>query len=345
MNINMLNSAERETLLLEVLTVLKTSIPNITRPGSVLINQAQPLNIEEKDGSYNVTVYVRAVDYAGKYIFLGPFYMNAKMIDGKWSVTDPRFDCGIDGCYYDIVGLNGIHLKFYAHMVVINEEAVYFEKCEGVTLKETDGEAPGVVMYHMKDGTKKPFYWDTTTQNPQFMEKLLQISYLMIDKAQKEAEEKAEKMKDARPGGPAGPAPETITKKPPLRAPVKRPSSASPFHASAGANAEPAKPKSPFVPLKNVTPDMEKPAPFDGPGILDTYIPEWSEDTPPYEPDYDAPPRPMTAESLSHLDDRKKVRSVVSSPEAEVEKYKRLLSIGAITADEFELKKRQLLGD
>ena len=53
----------------------------------------------------------------------------------------------------------------------------------------------------------------------------------------------------------------------------------------------------------------------------------------------------MTAESPSHLDDRKKVRSVVSSPEEEVEKYKRLLSIGAITADEFELKKRQLLGD
>ena len=46
MNINMLNSAERETLLLEVLTVLKTSIPNITRPGSVLINQAQMMREE-----------------------------------------------------------------------------------------------------------------------------------------------------------------------------------------------------------------------------------------------------------------------------------------------------------
>ncbi len=53
----------------------------------------------------------------------------------------------------------------------------------------------------------------------------------------------------------------------------------------------------------------------------------------------------MTAESLAHIDDLKPVRSVVSSPEEEVEKYRRLLSIGAITADEFELKKRQLIGD
>ncbi|MBR6960559.1 MAG: SHOCT domain-containing protein [Clostridiales bacterium] len=55
--------------------------------------------------------------------------------------------------------------------------------------------------------------------------------------------------------------------------------------------------------------------------------------------------KPMTAESLAHIDDLKPVRSVVSSPEEEVEKYRRLLSIGAITADEFELKKRQLIGD
>ena len=54
----------------------------------------------------------------------------------------------------------------------------------------------------------------------------------------------------------------------------------------------------------------------------------------------------MTAESLSHLDDWKPYKSrIVTTPEAEIEKYRKLLSIGAITEDEFEIKKRQLLGD
>ena len=404
MDINNLTSGERETLMFEVLMKLRTCIPNVTRPSSILMNQNKPMTVEEKGSEFKVSAHVRAVDFTGKYLFLGPYYFEAKKNGSGWDVSDPMFDCGVDGCYYDIIGTNGSHLKFYRDMVTVDEKAVMFADCEGATMREPSEEQPGIVIYHMKDGTFTPFYWDSTTQNTPFMYRLIEISDLLISKiaqAAKEAEEKAAKLaaraaarpdfskrntaaavsdagsETAKPRSPFSSrtmdpiaeeqhdsvekphaygrtlasmrpgketAPETVAKT------VEEEPSDSPFLPDTRAKRpEPQPQKSPFKPLKNVTPEMEKPKPSEGPAIVDTYIPEWGSKPLPVAPkEEDGEPKikPMTAESLSHLDDWKPYKSrVVISPEEEVEKYKRLLSIGAITQDEFEIKKKQLLGE
>ena len=420
MDINFLTSGERETLMFEVLMKLRTCIPNVTRPSGILMNQNQPMTVEESGDGFKVTANVRAVDFTGKYLFLGPYFLNAKKNGSGWEVSDPTFDCGVDGCYYDILGLEDSHLKFYKNMVTINEKAVMFEECEGATMREPTDEQPGVVIYHMKDGTFTPFYWDNTIQNTPFMYRLIEISDLLISKIaaeQKAAEEKAAKLAAraaarpdfakrnaasagtaagasasdesgtdtaARPRSPfssrtmdpiideqsdrvekphaygqtlaslrAGRdnAPEPAAA--PVAAPAAKPAEEaqpdSPFLPDTRAKRpEPQPQKSPFKPLKNVTPEMEKPKPSEGPAIIDTYVPEWGSKPLPVAPKEDGEPKikPMTAESLSHLDDWKPYKSrVVISPEEEVEKYRRLLSIGAITQDEFEIKKNQLLGE
>jgi len=417
MDINNLTSGERETLMYEVLMVLRTSIPNVTRPSSILINQNQPMTVDDKGSYFDVTAYVRAVDFSGKYLFLGPYFFKANRKGTGWEVSDPHFDCGIDGCFYDIVGFEGSHMKVYNNMVTIDERPVYFAECEGATLREPTENDPGVMIYHMKDGSFIPFYWDNTTQNTTFMERLLEISDLMITTAGKEADAKAAKEAAAAARAAARPAfarqqlapakQEAPAAEAPKEAPQKdafaRPAAKSPFSSKtmddmfikdeapetverphafgktlastrAAEPEEPAKPaeapaaspftrpaarpaapepekepekKSPFVPLKNVTPEMEKPKPFDGPGITDAYVPEWSKPQQPAATDDKEPEiKPMTAESLSHLDDWKPYKSrVVIAPEEEVEKYRRLLSIGAITQEEFNLKKKKLLGE
>ena len=411
MDINNLTSGERETLMFEVLMKLRTCIPNVTRPSGILMNQNQPMIIEEKGNLYNITANIRAVDFAGKYLFLGPFYFSAKKKGDVWDVSDPRFDSGIDGCYYDIVGYNGSHLKFYKNMVTIDEEPVMFDACDGATLKEPADGQPGIVIYHMKDGSFHPFYWDLTTQNTTFMERLLEISDLMISTANKEAQAAEAKAQAAAARAAARPnfsrpaaavsenspfkkqtfssrtmdpiqdedhdnvekphaygrtlksiRPEKVEEpeqKKPDAKPVASPfmpkpeedTSDSPFLPDDRPKRPeaPKETKSPFVPLKNVTPEMEKPKKPEGPAIVDTYIPEWHKpyDRAEYEAQQEKEPeiKPMTAESLSHLDDWKPYKSrIVTTPEAEIEKYRKLLSIGAITEDEFEIKKRQLLG-
>lgn len=439
MNINTLNSAERETLMIEALNALRVCIPNITRPAGVLINQNQPLDIEDKGNFYNVTMYVRAVDFSGKYLFLGPFHLTASLDNGHWVVSEPRFDPGIDGCYYDVVGISGSHLKIYEHMVAIDDAPTYFEDCEGVSLKDCDDTSDGLVRFDLKDGTFKIFKWNKTTQNSTFMTKVLSICDLMITNAQraaaeKAAEEAAKAAKEAtraarteRPSfsRPAASAPAALQEEkepeaPARTAPAYTPSSNSPFAKPAktftrpGMNRQPEKEapaapaekpatenhpiggqkrislrtngsggirnadrigihnpevdamkanreknpddfddwdnipatKSPFVPLKNPTPDMMPPKPEPGPAISHGYIGEWGsrEKDMPKVTDEEPTIKPMTAQSLSHLDDWKPAKSVVSSPEAEVAKYKRLLDIGAISQDEFEIKKKQLLG-
>ncbi|SCW67660.1 hypothetical protein SAMN02910456_02536 [Ruminococcaceae bacterium YRB3002] len=433
MNINSLTTAQRETLILEVLNMMRTHIPNVTKPSSILINQNQPVGIEQKGVIYNVTAYLRAVDYAGQYLFLGPFYLKGKFKDGLWEVSEPRFDPQIDGCYYDVVGMNGSHLKFYDNMITINEVPVNIRECTEAVLRG-DGEGPSKVIYVRRDGTTAEFNWNNSTQNLAFMQNLIRISNLMIDLAGKEREKeeavqaraesraaanpvrpgfKMPPVNSARPGAslrpeaaprpepaarpaarPAAPAPELNPNSPfarrqraaaeaaavesgasaPAQSVFKRPNITSPMEQAASApHAAPAEgpaiaqaftaksdPDSPFlpdtrvkrpekevkpafVPLQNVTPEMEKPKPFDGPSILDTYVPEWTEDTPAVDPDEEKAIGPMTAASLANIDARKHVRSVVSSPEEEVEKYRRLLAIGAITPDEFEIRKNQLL--
>ena len=481
MNINTLNSAERETLMIEALNALRVCIPNITRPAGVLINQNQPLDIEDKGGYYNVTMYVRAVDYSGKYLFLGPFHLTASLDDGHWNVSEPRFDPGIDGCYYDIAGANGSRLKIYRHMVAIDDMPVYFEDCSGVALRDCDGDNNGVVRFDLKDGRFKTFAWNTDTQNSVFMTKVLAICDLMINTAQQEAEAKAKTeaakaakqrmMRPAASATPAAPAegsepvPAAPVKAAPAEAPAKSPFSRPAAFASSPAAEEPApapanspfarpaaaatrpgfapaaqaapepaapettapetparpryvrqsvtpeknadkkpeKPsatysggqrrislkssgsggihnadligihnpevdamkanreetpddfeswtpeaaKSPFVPLKNPTPDMMPPKPEPGPAITHVYVGEWGsreKDMPPVKTNDEPEIKPMTAQSLAHIDDWKPARSVVISPEEEVAKYKRLLDVGAISQDEFELKKKQLLG-
>ena len=386
MNINSLTSAERETLMFECLMMLRKSIPNITRTSGVLINQNQPISIEEKGKAYSVTIYLRAVDYASRYLFLGPFYLDAKKeADNSWVVSEPRFDPGVDGCYYDVVGVKGSHLKIYSNMVTVDETPVYFADCENVSFKDAES-GDGFLKFNLNDGKEVVFNWNKMTQNTAFMqESLLRMCELLIGKAKDEAvkaqEEAARReARQARQGGfarpaasaqfhafesPARTAPSPAPTRPgsgaaaggrtiPQRPPVKRPPRNQIVQRPAENPYTPedipevdlsTEGKSAFVPLKNVTPDMEKPKPFEGPGITDAYIGEWGGDEPAAAPAEENPGvRPMTAESLSHLDDWKPARSVVSSPEQEVEKYKRLLSIGAITKEEFELKKKQLLG-
>ncbi len=449
--------------MIEALNALRVCIPNINRPAGVLINQNQPMNIEEKDGYYSVTMYVRAVDFASKYLFLGPFYLTASMDNGNWVVSEPRFDPGIDGCYYDIVGTNGSHLKIYEHMAVIDENPVYFEDCEGVSLRDCDGENDGVIRFDLKNASFKVFHWNTTTQNPVFMTKVLSICDLMIRNTQKEstkdlqqeaelsAQEEAARIARESLMRPASTA-SSATAAPPERSPFE-PAVKSPFASRPAAAAErpaerpaerlaaatrpgsaaeagvpaaqerprfirqsvtPERPassrvekpadnsrhtaerrislktgnssgirnadrigihnpevdarkanreatpddfeswtpepaKSPFVPLKNPTPDMMPPKPEPGPAITHVSVGKWGsreEDLARAKAnESDGQLRPMTAQSLSHLDDWKPYsKSVVSSPEEEVAKYRRLLDIGAISQDEFEIKKKQLLG-
>ena len=451
--------------MIEALNALRVCIPNINRPAGVLINQNQPMNIEEKDGYYSVTMYVRAVDFASKYLFLGPFYLTASMDNGNWVVSEPRFDPGIDGCYYDVVGTNGSHLKIYEHMAVIDENPVYFEDCEGVSLRDCDGENDGVVRFDLKNASFKVFHWNTTTQNPVFMTKVLSICDLMIRNAQQEsaadsqkeaelsAQEEAARIARESLMRPASTAssetaapPERSPFDSPFEAPAKSPFAPRPAAAAAARPAATARPaaarpgsvteaeapaaperprfirqsvtperpaapkvekpadnsqhtaerrislktgnsggirnadrigihnpevdakkasreatpddfdswnpepaKSPFVPLKNPTPDMMPPKPEPGPAITHVSVGKWGsreEDLARAKAnESDGQIRPMTAQSLSHLDDWKPYsKSVVSSPEEEVAKYKRLLDIGAISQDEFEIKKKQLLG-
>lgn len=386
MNINSLTSAERETLMFECLMMLRKSIPNITRPSGVLINQNQPVSIEEKGNKYSVTIYLRAVDYASRYLFLGPFYLTAKKeADNSWVVSEPRFDSGVDGCYYDVVGVKGSHLKIYGNMVTIDETPIYFADCEKVSFKDADS-GDGYLKFELNDGRTFDFNWNTETQNSAFMqESLLRMCDLMITKSKAEAAKAQEEAmrREARMARqnqfsrPAASA--ALENSQSIDAPIRKMPSPTPVATRPGSSTTPVQQRPPvrrpprnqivqrppenpytpedipeadlgsvtksaFVPLKNVTPDMEKPKPFDGPGIVDAYVGEWgnpSDDIP--APQEENAIKPMTAESLSHLDDWKPARSVVSSPEAEVEKYRRLLDIGAITKEEFELKKKQLL--
>ena len=55
------------------------------------------------------------------------------------------------------------HGKIYEHMAVIDENPVYFEDCEGVSLRDCDGENDGVVRFDLKNASFKVFHWNTTT--------------------------------------------------------------------------------------------------------------------------------------------------------------------------------------
>ena len=344
-------------------------------------------------------------------------------------------------------------------MAVIDENPVYFEDCEGVSLRDCDGENDGVIRFDLKNASFKVFHWNTTTQNPVFMTKVLSICDLMIRNTQKEsakdlqkeaelsAQEEAARIARESLMRPASTA-SSATAAPPERSPFE-PAVKSPFASRPAAAAErpaerpaattrpgsaaeagvpaaqerprfirqsvtPERPassrvekpadnsrhtaerrislktgnssgirnadrigihnpevdarkanreatpddfeswtpepaKSPFVPLKNPTPDMMPPKPEPGPAITHVSVGKWGsreEDLARAKAnESDGQLRPMTAQSLSHLDDWKPYsKSVVSSPEEEVAKYRRLLDIGAISQDEFEIKKKQLLG-
>ncbi|MBR2524064.1 MAG: SHOCT domain-containing protein [Clostridiales bacterium] len=394
MDINSLTSAARETIIYESLMVLRKNIPNVTRTSGILINQTQPVSIEEKKGFYSVTAYVRAVDFSGKYIFLGPYYLKATPTDdGGYKVDQPRFDCGVDGCYYDVVGKNSSHLKIYDHMASIDETAVYFENCESVAYRDAEEGQDGVVRFDLHDGSFKVFTWDLSTQNTEFMYNLMCVLEDKIKRANKPAPEPspserrrmmaagassgapsnaapAEKAEPVDPN--AGLKPNSPFRKTPAsgKSPFSKPAQPSetpaansgrpgladaeftPFQPPAAERSPFAKPnesaKPAFVPLKGAEneqgglsqPQYEGPAIAAGPIIEPTVRMGKIEDEIP-----DGAPKPMTAESLAHLDDWKPYKSrVVTTPEIEIEKYKKLVAIGAMTQDEFEVKKRQLLG-
>ena len=233
MDVNYLTSAERETIIFEVLMMLRKSIPNIVRKTGVLINQAQPVSIEEKGNEFKVTAYVRAVDYAEKYIFLGPFYLNARRKGDGWEVDEPKFDSAIDGCFYDVVGINASHLKIYSHMAVLNEKPLYFYDCASATLTEATESTDGNIVFNMKDGTSDTFVWNLTTQNVDFMNNLIRILDIMISSAEPFEREPVQEEEPVRGFGPRAMAEEAPA---PSRPAAVRPAAASSEPAEAPAN-------------------------------------------------------------------------------------------------------------
>ena len=239
MDVNNLTSAERETIIFEVLMMLRKSIPNIVRKTGVLINQAQPVSIEEKGNEFKVTAYVRAVDYAEKYIFLGPYYLNARRKGDMWEVDEPKFDSAIDGCYYDVVGINSSHLKVYSHMVVLDEKPLYFCDCASATLSEATETQDGFIVFEMKDGTSDTFAWNLTTQNVDFMNNLKRILDIMISTAEPFEREPVQEEPAPAPVRPAFAAAAAPAVAPSAPAAATRPAAMRPA-AAAAVEAEPA---------------------------------------------------------------------------------------------------------